>query len=127
VILGRVVGEVWATRKHGRLVGQKLLVVRPYAWYAPAHEVEHLVAIDPKVDAGVGDDVIVCMGGPPRWQSEGDATPVDAAVLAVVDRLEIDESAFEGPRPLELLGGSPPTLEVGRIRTAGADDGEGAA
>jgi ethanolamine utilization protein EutN len=117
VILGRVVGEVWATRKHRRLEGYKLLVVRPTFWYEPAHEVEHLVAIDNKVDAGVGDDVIVCMGDPPRWQSEGIGMPVEAAVMAVVDRLELDESAFAGARPLELLGGPPRTLVVGRIRT----------
>lgn len=125
MILARVVGEVWATRKHRRLQGYKLLVVRPYCWYEPAHEAGHLVAIDPKLDAGRGDDVIICMGAPPRWQSEGDAMPVEAAVMAVVDRCEIDEAAFGPPRPLEFLGGPPPTLAVGRIRTEPIAPGRG--
>jgi ethanolamine utilization protein EutN len=126
VILGRVVGEVWATRKHPRLGGYKLLVVRPYWWYEPSHRVEHLVAIDAHVDAGVGDDVVVCMGEPPRWKSEGPAMPVEAAIMAVVDHLEIDEAALTGPRPLALPGGGPRAMTVGRIRTEplGAEGGE---
>ena len=121
MILGRVVGEVWATRKHPRLNGYKLLVIRPHCWYEPSHRVEHLVAIDPHVDAGMGDDVVVCMGEPPRWQSEGPAMPVEAAVMAVVDQCQIDESAFEGPRALELSQGGPHDLIVERVRTEGSE------
>jgi microcompartment protein CcmK/EutM len=32
VILGRVIGEVWATRKDPRISGSKLLVIRPHGW-----------------------------------------------------------------------------------------------
>jgi len=91
VILGRVVGEVWAARKDARLGGAKLLLVRPHAWYEPAFATGHLVATD-EIDAGVGDDVVVCLGQPARL-SRGrgdDNTPVDAAVMAIVDRVEID-------------------------------------
>lgn len=121
MILGRVVGEVWATRKHPKLTGYKLLVVRPHWWYEPSHNVGHLVAIDANVDAGVGDDVVICMGEPPRLQSEGTSMPVDAAVMAVVDRCEIDETAFEGPRPLKLWGHGPHDVIIERIRTEGSE------
>lgn len=124
MILGRVVGEVWATRKHSRLEGYKLLIVRPHWWYEPSHRVDHLVAIDPEVDAGVGDDVVVCMGDPPRWKSEGRAMPVEAAIMAVVDRCEVDESAFTGPRPLSRAGGGPREMLVTRARTEALDAGE---
>jgi len=117
VILGRVVGEVWATRKHPRLGAYKLLVVRPYCWYEPSHRVDHLVAIDIDVDAGIGDDVVICLGEPPRWRSEGPAMPVEAAVMAVVSGVSLDESAFTGPRPLDFGEHSPHRLTVGRIRT----------
>jgi len=89
VILGRVVGEVWATRKHPALVGRKLLLIEPRLWYAPAHEVGHLVAVDP-VGAGVGEDVIVCMGDPARRQLGSTSIPVEAAVCAIVDRVEME-------------------------------------
>jgi ethanolamine utilization protein EutN len=88
VILGRVVGEVWATRKHEALAGRKLLIIRPTYWYAPPHQVEHLVAVDP-VGAGVGEDVVVCMGDPARRRLGSTSIPVEAAVCAIVDRVEV--------------------------------------
>jgi ethanolamine utilization protein EutN len=88
VILGRVVGEVWATRKHDALAGRKLLLIEPRLWYAPSHQVGHLVAVD-SVGAGVGEDVVVCMGDPARRQLGSTSIPVEAAVCAIVDRLDM--------------------------------------
>jgi ethanolamine utilization protein EutN len=87
VILGRVVGEVWATRKHAGLEGKKLLVVRPHSWYAPPRETAHVVAVDP-VGAGVGEDVVVCLGTPARQVLGSLNLPIEAAVCAIVDRVE---------------------------------------
>jgi ethanolamine utilization protein EutN len=104
MILGRVVGELWATRKHPALEGRKLLIIQPHLWYAPSHEVGHLLAVDP-VGAGAGEDVIVCMGDPARRQLGSTSIPVEASVCAIVDRLEIDPKAH--PRPLEFVGRGP--------------------
>jgi ethanolamine utilization protein EutN len=100
VILGRVVGEVWAARKDARIAGAKLLLVRPHGWYEPAFATGHLVATD-EVDAGVGDEVIVCLGQPARLSRGDDNTPVDAAVMAVVDRIDLDadRAASAGAAP----------------------------
>src|SRR6185503_12181899 len=92
MILGRVVGEVWATRREPRLGGKKLLVVRPHGMLEPAFASGHLVAID-DVDAGVGDDVVVCLGAPARWAAGGHDMPIDAAVMGVVDRVELAPAA----------------------------------
>ena len=92
MILGRVVGEVWATCKDARLERSKLLVVRPHGWYEPRWQTRHLIAVD-QVQAGVGDDVVVCLGQPARWSLGGENFPVDAAVMAVVDRVELDAGA----------------------------------
>jgi ethanolamine utilization protein EutN len=97
LILGRVIGQVWATRKDARLQRAKLLVIRPHGMYEPAFEARHLVATD-DVDAGVGDDVIVCLGRPARLSAGGENTPVDAAVLGVVERVDIDEAALTASR-----------------------------
>ncbi|HEX8952916.1 MAG TPA: EutN/CcmL family microcompartment protein [Polyangia bacterium] len=105
MILGRVVGEVWATKKHAALDGRKLLVVEPYLWYAPAHEVAHLVAVD-AVGAGVGEDVVVCMGDPARRSLGTTSMPIEAAVCAIVDRLEL--AGDRGARPLTFVGGQAP-------------------
>ncbi len=105
MILGRVVGEVWATRKHPALDGRKLLIIEPYLWYAPSHEVGQLVAVDP-VGAGVGEDVVVCMGDPARRQLGSSSIPVEAAVCAIVDHTEL--SGDVGRRPLTFVGGRAP-------------------
>ena len=108
MILGRVVGEVWAARRHPGLSGRKLLIVRPHVWYDPPFEVGHLVAVDP-VGAGAGEDVVVCMGDPGRRVLAGEPggpsplLPVDATVMAIVDSVALDETGralgFVGPRP----------------------------
>jgi len=88
VILGHVVGSLWATRKPRSLGQHKLLLVRPHAIYAAAHDVDQLVAVDIR-DAGVGDDMVVCLGSPARWSLGSPDLPVDAAVMAIVDRVEM--------------------------------------
>ena len=96
MILGRVIGHVWAARRDARLQRAKLLVVRPHAIYEPAFATRHLVATD-DVDAGVGDDVIVCLGAPARASLGDNNMPVDAAVLGVVDRFELHPDAMRAP------------------------------
>ncbi|HXJ23137.1 MAG TPA: EutN/CcmL family microcompartment protein [Polyangia bacterium] len=113
MILGRVVGQVWATRRDPRLSRTKLLVVRPHGIYEPALGTRHLVATD-EVHAGIGDDVVVCLGMPARQSLGSNDTPVDAAILGVVDRIDLDATrlpvAGAAPgirRPLALVGVRP--------------------
>lgn len=108
MILGRVIGEVWAARQHPALSGRKLLIIRPHAWYDPPLDTTHLVAVDP-VGAGAGEDVVVCLGDPGRrvlagWreQEASPLLPVDATVMAIVDRVDLDPGA-----PLRWLGPPP--------------------
>jgi len=115
MILGRVVGTLWSTRKDARLGSSKLLLVRPYFYYNPTHETELVVAVD-TVHAGVGDDVVLCLGAPARWSLGSVNLPVDAAVLGVVDRCQLQRTAFGTRRggagaaaqPLGFIGGDPP-------------------
>jgi ethanolamine utilization protein EutN len=97
MILGRVIGQVWATRREPRLAGKKLLVIRPHGLVEPPFEGRHVVAID-DVDAGVGDDVVVCLGLPARWAAGDHDMPVDAAVLGVVDHVDLSPSALTATR-----------------------------
>lgn len=102
MILGRVVGQVWATRKHAKLERCKLLLVRPYFWYNPAHEVGHVVAVD-DLGAGPGEDVLVCLGLPARLRLGDVNAPVEAAVMAIVDRVSLSREAV-GARKLVAVG-----------------------
>lgn len=113
MILGRLVGTVWATRKNPRLEKLKLVLVRPYLWHGAPHAVDHLVAVD-RVGAREGQDVLVCMGLPGRWDAGDERAPVEASVMAIVDKTEIDAEALRDPaRPFRLRADHPiDTLEI---------------
>jgi ethanolamine utilization protein EutN len=118
VILGRVIGRVWATRQDVRLGGAKLLVVRPHGVYEPALATRHLVAVD-DVDAGVGDDVVVALGRPARLAAGGDDSPIDAAILGVVDRVELDAAASAAPGAAPGIKRPLPVVTDGALRARG--------
>jgi ethanolamine utilization protein EutN len=96
MILGRMVGTVWATRKNPRLENFKLAIVRPYFWYNPSHDVEHVIAVD-QVGAEVGQDVLVCVGQPGRWVAGDSRCPIEASVMAIVDSVEIERGTENAP------------------------------
>ena len=87
MILARIVGTVVATRKDERLVSHKLLVAQPVS---PDGAVEgrQVVAID-TVDAGIGDTVLVVTGSSARMAADLHETPVDAAIVGVVDSVDL--------------------------------------
>ena len=90
MILGKVVGTVVATRKDERLVSNKLLIVRPVDPSGKA-EGNYLVAVD-TVDAGFGETVLVVSGSSARMAAGMKDCPVDAAIVGVVDQVEVDET-----------------------------------
>ena len=89
MVLARVVGTVVATRKDPRLVSNKLLVARPMD---PRGKPEgtYLIAVD-TVDAGVGETVLIVSGSSARMASGMKDCPVDAAVVGIVDHVEIQK------------------------------------
>jgi ethanolamine utilization protein EutN len=89
VLLARIVGTVVATRKDPRLVSAKLLVAQPIDPRGKA-EGGTLVAVD-TVDAGVGETVLVVSGSSARMASGLKDWPVDAAIVGIVDAVELAE------------------------------------
>jgi ethanolamine utilization protein EutN len=87
MILGRVVGTVVATRKDERLMGAKLLLVRAVDPRGK-DEAAHMVAVD-TVDAGLNDRVLIVTGSSARMAAGLKDTPVDAAIVGVVDEVEV--------------------------------------
>lgn len=89
--VGRVVGTLVATRKDERLVGTKLLVVRTMD---PSFKEEqgYVVAVD-TVDAGLGDRVLLVSGSSARLAQGMKDSPVDAAIIGVVDQVELVKPA----------------------------------
>lgn len=89
MILAKVVGTVVATRKDERLVSTKLLLVRPVD---PAGKLDgaYLVAVD-TVDAGAAETVLIVSGSSARMASGLKDTPVDAAIVGIVDAVAVKE------------------------------------
>jgi microcompartment protein CcmK/EutM len=89
VILAKVVGTVVATRKDPRLVSSKLLIARPMDPRGKA-EGNYVVAID-TVDAGFGETVLIVSGSSARMAAGLKDCPVDAAIVGIVDAVEVTD------------------------------------
>ena len=89
MILGKVIGTVWATRKDEALVGVSLQIVRHIDLDYTLKDA-FVVAVD-TVQAGVGDIVLVATGSSARQTTVTKNKPVDAVIMAVVDKLDVTE------------------------------------
>lgn len=87
--LAKIVGTVVATRKDPRLVSNKLLIARTVDPRGKA-DGNYLVAVD-TVDAGVGESVLIVSGSSARMASGMKDCPVDAAIVGIVDTVELSE------------------------------------
>ena len=87
MILGKVVGTVWATRKDEELVGMKFQIVKHVDLDYKLKDT-FVIAVD-TVQAGVGDVVLMCSGSSARQTSLTKNKPVDAVIMAVVDKIDI--------------------------------------
>lgn len=92
--LARVVGTLVATQKHRKFEGAKLLLVQALgpddAMRGPL-----LLAAD-TVGAGVGERVLIVLDGraaSDAMQRRG--TPVDAAILGIVDHIDCDPALMQ--------------------------------
>lgn len=88
MLLARVVGTVVATRKDPRLEGKKLLVLRHLSPDGKDSS-GYVVAVD-TVGAGVREKVIAVSGSSARMAQGCKDTPVDTAVIGIVDEVELD-------------------------------------
>jgi len=87
VIIARVVGNVVATQKDASHEGKKILLIQPLDLENQPMG-DAIVALD-AVDAGVGDRVLAVQEGFSAMTSVGHLeSPIDAAVIGVVDLVE---------------------------------------
>ncbi len=87
MLIAKIIGTVVATRKDPRLESTKLLLARGMD---PSGKVDgaYLVAVD-TVDAGVGETVLIVSGSSARMASGMKDCPVDAAIVGIVDAIEV--------------------------------------
>ena len=89
MILARVVGTVVATRKDPRLEGKKLLVLKPVSPEGK-DDAGYVIAVD-TVSAGCKETVIAVSGSSARMAEGCKDTPIDSAIIGIVDTVRLDE------------------------------------
>lgn len=93
MFLARVIGSVVSTKKDETMRGHRLLLLRPLLVdEAKAGQLRPgtntMVAID-TLGAGLGDTVLFCQGSSARLAQGLKSVPVDAAVVGIVDTVEV--------------------------------------
>ena len=90
MVLARVVGTVVATQKHAKFEGAKLLLVQPLTLDDKPRGTT-LLAVD-ALGAGVHEKVLIVIEGRAANDALGKkGAPVDAAVVGIVDTVDVQE------------------------------------
>ncbi len=81
MLIGKVKGSIVSTRKNENLVGNKFMIVEPIKSMNKGGD---FVAID-NIGAGIGEYVLVATGSAARIGCNMDNSPVDAAIVGIID------------------------------------------
>ncbi len=102
MFLGRITGSLVATQKVESMIGQKLLVIEPLrvnekdqSDLVPTGRT--FVAVD-TVGAGEGEVVLCVQGSSARFTPETKPLPVDAAVIGIVDQVQVGSNTVFSAR-----------------------------
>lgn len=97
MLLAKVIGNVWSTKKKDSISALRLLFIEPLGkTLKPEGHV--MVAVD-EVGAGFGEMVIVTQGAPAMQAfNKGGLVPVDAVVVGIVDNLELVDEIGENTK-----------------------------
>ena len=92
MMICQVVGHVWATKKEEGLNVHKLMIVREVT--TNRRNGATFVAAD-SVGAGIGEQVLVVSGSTARRAIGSDDSPIDSAIVGIIDSLEIAKDKGE--------------------------------
>jgi len=81
--LGRVINNVWATRKDEGLIGVKLLIVQLFD--GPKEKPGAVIVAADLIGAGIGEKVLVTEGSSARQVGGQESKAIDAIIVAIID------------------------------------------
>jgi len=96
MFLGKVVGTVWSTKKSPDLEGVRFLIVHPYD--LDKEPTKNIVVVADRMGAGTGEVVMCAFGKAARTAIGNQDMAIEAAVVAIVDRVDITETLSEEMR-----------------------------
>jgi microcompartment protein CcmK/EutM len=100
MFLGKVVGTIWSTKKTPDLEGIRFLVVHPYD--LEKEPTRNIVVVADRLGAGTGEMVMCAFGKAARTAMGNQELAIEAAVVGIVDRVDITNSASEEMREAAL-------------------------
>ena len=87
--IGKVIGNVVATRKDETLVGAKLMITQPLDLeLKPVGE--PVVMVD-TVGAGIGEIILYAKGTAARNAAKKPKAAIDSAIVGIVDRVDVSD------------------------------------
>ncbi len=92
MIICKVVGHVWATKKEERLNGLKLMVVQEDS---PDKRKRDIFVAADTVGAGIGEQVLVVSGSTARKAFGREDVPADMAIVGIIDTLEVNREKLD--------------------------------
>jgi ethanolamine utilization protein EutN len=96
MFLGKVVGTVWSTKKTPDLEGIRFLVVHPYD--LEKDPTRNIVIVADRLGAGTGEMVMCAFGKAARTAMGNQDMAIEAAVVGIVDRVDITDTVSEEMR-----------------------------
>src|SRR6202140_90811 len=93
MFLGKVVGTVWSTKKTPDLEGVRFLVVHPYD--LDKEPTKNVVGVAARLGAGPGEAVMCAVGKAARTAIGNQDMSIEAAVVGIVDRVDLTDSNSE--------------------------------
>jgi ethanolamine utilization protein EutN len=109
MFIGRVVGTVWATKKVDNVKGLRFLLVHPVNIDKAPNT--NVVVVADTLGAGISE-LVICAYGHAARRAITDLPndlSIEAAVIGIVDEIEVDEQLLAG-LTAEQLDQSPPPL-----------------
>jgi len=93
MFLGKVIGTVWSTKKTPDLEGVRFLIVHPYD--LNREPTKNVVVVADRLGAGAGELVMCAYGKAARTAIGNQDMSIEAAVVGIVDRVDISETQSE--------------------------------
>ena len=93
MFIGKVIGTVWSTKKSPDLEGVRFLIVHPYDL---DHEpTKNVVVVADRLGAGPGETVMCAYGKAARTAIGNQDMSIEAAVVGIVDRIDLTDTQSE--------------------------------
>ena len=95
MFVGTVVGQLWSTKKVENLKSLRFLLIRPENLDKEPNT--SIVVVADILGAGVGEKVMIAYGRAARLAIGNEDVSIEAAVVGIIDNIDLQLDAAESP------------------------------